>query len=94
MATSSSPPPTANGDRSSHAEGILDIQPSNRLEVDEDGDAAPSFDFSDVVAAETQIAIFAAAANSYKFESLLKPFPSRFVVDGNEKDIEGLVRRL
>jgi hypothetical protein len=45
---------------------------------------------SDSMAADVKWSLFVSAANNYKFDSCLKPFPSQFVKD-EEKDIESLV---
>jgi hypothetical protein len=45
---------------------------------------------SDIMAADVKWSLFVSAANDYKFDSCLKPFPSQFVKD-EEKDIESLV---
>jgi ARTD15 N-terminal domain len=45
---------------------------------------------SDIMAADVKWSLFVSAANDYKFDSCLKPFPSQFVED-EEKDIESLV---
>lgn len=45
---------------------------------------------SDPMAADVKWSLFVSAANNYKFDSCLKPFPSQFVKD-EEKDIESLV---
>lgn len=45
---------------------------------------------SDPMAADVKWSLFVSAANNYKFDSCLKPFPSQFVKD-DEKDIEALV---
>jgi hypothetical protein len=44
----------------------------------------------DIMAADVKWSLFVSAANDYKFDSCLKPFPSQFVKD-EEKDIESLV---
>ncbi len=50
---------------------------------------------SDPSSCEAQLTLFSAAADSYKHDSLLRPFPKEFHVQGraNERDIEELVRK-
>ncbi|MEQ2260392.1 hypothetical protein XENORESO_015644 [Xenotaenia resolanae] len=47
----------------------------------------------DPVAADLRCSLFVAAAQSYKRDSLLRPFPPRYT-SGDIKDFEGLVRAL
>ncbi|XP_046398621.1 protein mono-ADP-ribosyltransferase PARP16 [Ischnura elegans] len=44
---------------------------------------------SNIVAADIRWSIFVAACQSYRFDSCLKPYPNRFIADGN-KNIDAL----
>ena len=49
---------------------------------------------SDPVACDVHVSLFVSAANSYRFDSVLSPFPPILCNIGNhgEKDIDSLVR--
>ena len=49
---------------------------------------------SDPAACDVHVALFVSAANSYRFDSVLSPFPPTLCKIGNhgEKDIDSLVR--
>lgn len=47
----------------------------------------------DPLAADLRWSLFVAALHSYRCDTVLRPFPPRFVAEDDEKDIDGLVRR-
>ena len=48
----------------------------------------------DPIAADTRLSLFVAACESYRHDSILRPFPPFYVKEDGRKDIEGLVNIL
>ena len=49
---------------------------------------------SDPIAADTRLSLFIAACESYRHDSILRPFPPFCVSEDGRKDINGLVSLL
>lgn len=47
--------------------------------------------WQDPLAADLQWSLFLAALKSYRFDSVLRPFPPMFVGEDDEKDLKALV---
>lgn len=46
---------------------------------------------SDLPSADMQWSLFTSALESYRHDSILRPFPSAYVEDGDNKNFQGLV---
>jgi len=49
---------------------------------------------ADPLAADLRFSLFIAALHSYRCDSVLRPFPPRFLTEDEEKDIDALVSGL
>ena len=49
---------------------------------------------SDLVASDFFVSIFWTAVNSYRHDTVLRPFPQLFILQDNSKDIDGIVSKI